>query len=100
MASEVLSQVSLACVLWGPVLPHCALTGMPRCVSAVGFGQHWVATCEGGEVVIFWLRVLGCLSHKPGPDKSHNDFSVTCGGSCVDGIESWWDLFIGQELER
>ena len=88
MSSEDLPQVSLACVLWGPVLPHCALTGMPRCVSAVGFGQHWVATCEGGKFIVFWWQLLGCLSLEPGPDKNHNDLYVTFEGSWVDGVES------------
>ena len=96
MSREDLPHVSLACALWRPVLQRCALTGMPRCVSVVGFGQCWVAMCEGGEVVVFWMQVLGCLLLEPGPDENQDDLSIMCGGSCVDAVMSWWDLFIGK----
>ena len=61
--------------------------------------QPLVAMCGGGDAVIFSRRVLDPLTVKPGPDKNHNNFSVTMGGSWVELVKGWLDLFIGRELE-
>ena len=59
---------------------RCTLGG-----AVIVLAQPW---CEGGKFIVFWWRLLGCLSLEPGPDKNHNDLYVTCEGSWVDGVES------------
>ena len=54
MSSEDLYEVSSVRVPWWPVLLLYTPTGLPCCVSVVGFGQLCVATWEGGKVVVFW----------------------------------------------
>ena len=70
------------CTMAAGVAALCPV-GLPHHVIVVGFGQHLVATCRGADVLVFWQGVLDRSTLKPGPDKNHNDLSVTCGGSLV-----------------